>query len=192
MPNHLSLIFTADYYSLSKTLQKEVYKEYYSLVYPIIYFILQEYQATEDMIQESFLRSIDKAAQLHDHTRMEAWLKMVARTVSLNFLRKLKRNRNELDSDDVFTSREPPESLIYPSLEDEVEANLLKEDIRRYMGVLKPEYRQLIEMRWYSNLSYKEIAMILGTTESIVRQKLYRAREAVKQRLQDDWGNHHE
>lgn len=190
MSTHLSLLFTSDYYTLPKSLQKEIYREYYKLVYPIIYFILKEYPATEDMIQESFLRAIEKAPQLQDHTRMEVWLKMVARTVSLNFLRKLKRNRNELDSDDVFTSREPPDSLIYPSLEEEVEVNLLKEDIRKYMGVLKPEYRQLIEMRWHSNLSYKEIASILGTTESIVRQKLYRARESVKQKLQEDWGNY--
>lgn len=189
MPIHLPLLFTSDFYSLAKPLQREVYKEYYTLVYPIIYFIVQDYQVTEDMIQESFLRSIDKANQLQDLSKQEAWLKMVARTVSLNYLRKLKRNRNELESDDVFTSREPPQSLIYPSLEAEVEANLLKEDIRKYMVLLKPEQRQLIEMRWYSNMSYKEISLVLNTTESIVRQKLYRARECVKQRMQEDWGS---
>jgi RNA polymerase sigma-70 factor, ECF subfamily len=188
MAGHLSLLFTKDFHSLPEPVQQNVYRDYYKLVYPLIFYIVKEYPATEDIIQESFLRAIEKAPQLQDINRLEAWLKMLARNVSLNFLRKLKRNRNELDTDAVFTNREPPERLVYSLLEEEVEAKLLKEDIIRYMSVLKPEYRQLIEMRWNSNLSYKEIATALGMTENVVRQKLYRARESVKQKLQEDWG----
>ncbi|MNF09359.1 RNA polymerase sigma factor [compost metagenome] len=68
-----------------------------------------------------------------------------------------------------------------------MEVNLLKEDIRKYLSLLKPEYRQLIEMRWYSNLSYREMAAALGTTENVVRQKLYRARETVRDKLKENW-----
>lgn len=188
MASHLSLLFTRDFYSLPEPVQQNVYKDYYKMVYPLIFYIVKEYPATEDIIQESFLRSIEKAPQLQDLDRLEGWLKMLARNVSLNYLRKLKRNRNELDTEAVFTNKEPPERLVYSLLEDEVEAKLLKEDIVRYMNVLKPEYRQLMEMRWNSNLSYKEIAAALGLTESVVRQKLYRARESVKQKLQEEWG----
>lgn len=187
MASHLPLLFTKDFHSLPESVQQNVYREYYKLVYPLIFYIVKEYPATEDIIQESFLRAIEKAPQLQDLSRLEAWLKMLARNVSLNFLRKVKRNRNELDPGAVHTKREPSERLLYSVLEEEVEAKLLKEDIVRYMSVLKPEYRQLMEMRWNSHLSYKEIAAALGTTESVVRQKLYRARETVKQKLQEDW-----
>lgn len=187
MSKHLCLLLTTDYQSLPEDVQMEVYREYYRLVYPIIYFIVKEYPATEDMIQESFLRALEKVHQLQDESKLETWLKIVARTVTLNYLRTLTRNRNELESADVFAHRDISSSMRYPSPEEEVEANLLKEDIRRYMGVLKPEYRQLIEMRWYSEMSYKEIAGILGCSESKVRQKLFRAREAVRQKLKEDW-----
>jgi RNA polymerase sigma-70 factor, ECF subfamily len=188
MSKYLSLLFTKDFNALPPNVQQEVYREYYKMVYPIIYYIVKDYQATEDIIHEAFLRTIDKSQQLNHIGSVDSWLKMVARNVSLNFLRKLKRNRNELDNDSVFTNKEPPEHLIYSVLEEEVEAKVLREDIVKYMNMLKPEYRQMIEMRWGSNHSYKEIAEAMGTTESIVRQKLYRARESVKQKLHEEWG----
>lgn len=187
MSTYLSMLFTSDYISLPRATQQEIYKEYYKLVYPLIFFILKEYPATEDVIQESFLRTLEKAHQLQDLSRMEGWLRMVARSVSLNYLRKLKRNRNELETDEMFGSNGNPSGFVQSSLEEEVEANLMKEDIRRYLSLLKPEYRQLIEMRWYSNLSYKEMAAALGTTENVVRQKLYRARESVRDKLKENW-----
>ncbi|RAV04054.1 RNA polymerase sigma factor [Paenibacillus sp. YN15] len=187
MSVYLSMLFTSNYISLPKATQQEIYKEYYKLVYPVIFFILQEYPATEDVIQESFLRTLEKSYQLQDIRRMEGWLRMVARSVALNYLRKLKRNRTELETDEVFSGSGTPPGVVRPSLEEEVEANLMKEDIRKYLGLLKPEYRQLIEMRWYSNLSYREMAAALGTTENVVRQKLYRAREAVRDKLKENW-----
>lgn len=187
MSTYLSMLFTSDYVSLPISIQQEIYKEFYKLVYPQIFFILKEYPATEDVIQESFLRTLEKAHQLQDISRMEGWLRMVARSVSLNYLRKLKRNRTELDTEDMFEGNGAARGLVRPSLEEEVEANLMKEDIRTYLSLLKPEYRQLIEMRWYSNLSYREMAAALGTSENVVRQKLYRARESVRDKLREKW-----
>ncbi len=187
MSTYLSMLFTSDYMSLPRATQQEIYKEYYKLVYPLIYFILKEYPATEDVIQESFLRTLEKSHQLQDVRRLEGWLRMVARSVALNYLRKLKRNRTELETDEIFAGSGTPAGMVRPSLEEEVEVNLMKEDIRKYLDLLKPEYRQLIEMRWYSNLSYREMAAALGTTENVVRQKLYRARETVRDKLKENW-----
>lgn len=188
MSTILSLLFTKDFYGLPQTVQREVYREFYRLVFPMIFYIVKDYQASEDIIQESFLRAIDKAQQFNELGAPEAWLKAVARSVSLNYLRKFRRNRDELDPSGGTVIRETPDPWIHSVLEEEVEAKLLKEDILRYMDVLKPEYRQMIEMRWGSSLSYKEIAETMGLTENVVRQKLYRAREAMKRKLYKDWG----
>ncbi|WP_438444426.1 RNA polymerase sigma factor [Gorillibacterium sp. sgz5001074] len=188
MSNTLTLLFTKNFYEMPPDEQREVYMEYFRMVYPMVFFIVKDYQATEDIIQESFLRTLDRAGQLNDVGSAESWLRTVARNVTFNFLRKLKKNRNELDHGSVFSRREPPKNLIYACLEEEVEAQLLKEDIVQYMNLLKPEYRLLVELRSGRNCSYKEIALLLGTSESVVRQRLYRARESVKQKLRENWG----
>lgn len=187
MPNHLTLLFTSDFYSLPTHLQKEVYHDFYKLVYPLVYFIVKDHQAAEDIIQESFLRAIHKSLQLQDLDKLEVWLKALARSVTLNYLRKFKRARNELDGEDVLFSENSAAGYATP-IENEVEAKMMREAICRYVSVLKPEYRQLIAMRWNEQLTYKEMAAAMNTSEGVVRQKLFRAREAVKIKLEEEWG----
>lgn len=188
MSKHLTLLFTADFFELPPTLQREVYIEFYKLTYPLVYFILKDHQLAEDVIQESFLRVLDKSKQLDDIKKMESWIKTLSRNVAINFFRKLKKARNELGADDVFIYRMLSENGRQLSPDEEVEANLIRESIESYIHDLKPEYRQLIEMRWIGQLSYKEMAATLGIPENGVKQKLYRAREAIRAKLKEEWG----
>jgi RNA polymerase sigma-70 factor, ECF subfamily len=188
MPKHLILLFASDFHSLSHEQQLEVYKDFYVLVYPMVYFIVKDHGVTEDIMQEAFLRSINKSDQLHDWDKMEGWLKTLTRNVTLNFLRKIKRNREELETEEVFDEREvgvTSNNLI--PLEQEVEMKIMEESIVQYLAVLKPEYRQIFEMRWLNHMSYKEMAAILNVSEGIIKQRLFRAREAIKQKIDDDW-----
>lgn len=190
MSKYLVLLFTSDYYGLPPHLQQKVYHEFYQLVYPLIFFIVKDHGAAEDLIQESFLRAIRKSSQLQDLEKIDGWVKMLARNVTLNFLKKFNRNRNELDSGDVYDNEssrtDPPDPL--ESVDSQVELRMMRQAIGRYLNQLRPEYRQVIEMRWIHNMSYREIAAALQTTEGAVKQKLFRAREAVKLRFHDEWG----
>ncbi|WP_040950248.1 RNA polymerase sigma factor [Gorillibacterium massiliense] len=191
MSKHLVLLFTTDYYGLAPSLQQQVYYEYYHLVYPLIFFIIKDHGATEDIIQDSFMRAIRKSSQLQDLEKMEGWIKTLARNTTLNHIKKFSRNRNELDSNIVYLDVEHPYSSPTDPLEPvdkQVELRMMKQSIAFYMDQLRPDYRQIIEMRWIHDMSYKEIAATLRTTEGAVKQKLFRAREQVKQRLQNDWG----
>ncbi|WJH32366.1 RNA polymerase sigma factor [Paenibacillus sp. CC-CFT747] len=188
MPNHLVLLFTSNYYSLPRSLQQSIYYEFYQMVYPLIYFILKDHGTAEDIVQEAFLRAIRKADQLKDVDKLEGWIKTLARNVTLNHLRKFSRNREELDAEDVFQHRDPSLPNAALPVEEEVELRLMRQSIARYLDELKPDYRQMIEMRWIQNLSYKEMAAALNVTEGTVRQKLYRAREAIRHRFHEEWG----
>jgi RNA polymerase sigma-70 factor (ECF subfamily) len=188
MPKHLILLFASDFHSLPHEQQLEVYKDFYVLVYPMVYFIVKDHGVTEDIMQEAFLRSINKSDQLLDWDKMEGWLKTLTRNVTLNFLRKIKRNREELETEEVFDEREVGvTSNILVPLEQEVEMKIMEESIVQYLAVLKPEYRQIFEMRWLHHMSYKDMAIILNVSEGIIKQRLFRAREAIKQKIDDDW-----
>jgi RNA polymerase sigma-70 factor (ECF subfamily) len=190
MSGSLILLFTEDFMSLDKSVQEQVYQEFYLLVYRMVFFILRDHAAAEDIIQESFLRAIHKAPQLEEKDKLEAWLKKLTRNVTLNHLRKHKRNRDELEESDAFVVRETAVAIAEPParLEKEVELKLMREAIVRYINELMPSYRQIIAMKWIYNMSYKEMAAELELSEGAVRQRLYRAREAVRKKLAEEWG----
>ncbi|MCD1259715.1 sigma-70 family RNA polymerase sigma factor [Paenibacillus athensensis] len=193
MSKYLMHLFISDFYTLDKGIQEHVYQEFYILVYPMIYFILRDHAGVEDIIQEAFLRAVRKAPMLKERDKYESWLKKLTRNVTLNHLRKHKRNRDELDAEMIFVMKEaaPASDYLVP-LEKEVELKLMREAIVKYINQLSPSYRQIIAMKWIHNLSYKDMAAELGVTEGVVRQRLYRAREAVRQKLMEEWGVAHE
>jgi RNA polymerase sigma-70 factor (ECF subfamily) len=188
MPKHLILLFAADFHNLSFEQQLEVYKDFYVLVHPMVFFIVKDHGVTEDIMQEAFMRAIQKSGQLHDWDKMEGWLKTLTRNVTLNFLQKIKRNREELETKDVFEERNALDPCgVTTPLEQEVEMKIMEESIVQYLSQLKPEYRQIFEMRWLLHMSYKEMAAAMKVTEGIIKQRLFRAREVIKQKIDDDW-----
>jgi RNA polymerase sigma-70 factor (ECF subfamily) len=188
MSKYLILLFASEFHTLPNEQQLEVYKDFYVLVYPMVYFIVKDHGVTEDIMQEAFLRAINKSDQLLDWDKMDGWLKTLTRNVTLNFLQKIKRNREELEAEEVLDVREiGVTSSISTPIEQEVEMKIMQESIVRYLGDLKPEYRQIFEMRWLQHMSYKEMASVLNVSEGIIKQRLFRAREAIKQKIDDDW-----
>jgi RNA polymerase sigma-70 factor (ECF subfamily) len=188
MSKHLILLFASEFHTLPKEQQLEVYKEFYVLVYPMVYFIVKDHGVTEDIMQEAFLRAVNKSDQLLEWNKMDGWLKTLTRNVTLNFLQKIKRNREELEAEEMLEVRESGvSSNISTPIEQEVEMKIMEESIVSYLGNLKPEYKQIFEMRWLQHLSYKEMAASLNVSEGIIKQRLFRAREAIKQKIDDDW-----
>ncbi|MCR8634007.1 RNA polymerase sigma factor [Paenibacillus radicis (ex Xue et al. 2023)] len=188
MSKSILVLLTGDIRSLDPILQEQVYDQFYRLVYPKIMYIVRDHPAAEDIIQDTFINLIRKSPHDVEEGRIIAWLRTVARNATISYLRKNNNKRNELLSDDVYIDNAVSfMSTIHPSTEAEVEAKLMKEAIVHYIQQLKPIYRQVLHMRWVEQLSYKEMAERLDVSEEKIRQTLFRSREAVKRKLQDDW-----
>lgn len=187
MSNRLQLLLAADFNDISEPLQEEVYYEFYDLVYGQIMYVLRDHAAVEDIIQESFIKVITNKPIFDNENKLKAWLRVVSKNTTMNYLRKNKKYRNQIDVDRVFISEE--EMVVSSTnVEHQVESKMMEESITYYLEQLKPEYRQLIEYRWKHGLTYKEIADLLDTREDIVKQRLFRARESVKKMLYREWG----
>ncbi|WP_145047684.1 MULTISPECIES: RNA polymerase sigma factor [Paenibacillus] len=187
MANRLQLLLASDFHNLSPALQEEVYYEYYNMVHGLIVYIIKERAAAEDIIQEAFIKIIKNKPLFESELKLKAWLKVVTRNTAINYLRKNKNNRNQLDTDSVFIDMETINQTS-ASVETTVETQMMQESIEFYLSQLKPEYRVLIEMRWKDGLSYREMAEILNTSEEIVKQRLFRARGSIKKQLHKEWG----
>ena len=187
MANRLQLLLASDFHNLSPTLQEEVYYEYYNMVHGLIVYIIKERAAAEDIIQEAFIKIIKNKPSFENEVKLKAWLKVVTRNTAINYLRKNKNNRNQLDTDSVFIDMETINQTA-ASVESTVETQMMQESIEFYLEQLKPEYRVLIELRWKEGMSYREMAELLDTSEEIVKQRLFRARGSIKKQLHKEWG----
>ncbi|WFR60752.1 sigma-70 family RNA polymerase sigma factor [Paenibacillus amylolyticus] len=147
MANRLQLLLASDFHNLGSALQEEVYYEYYNMVHGLIVYIIKERAAAEDIIQEAFIKIIKNKPIFEDEVKLKAWLKVVTRNTAINYLRKNKNNRNQLDTDSVFIDIETMNQTA-ASVESMVETQMMEESIEYYLGQLKPEYRVLVELRW--------------------------------------------
>ncbi|OAB37104.1 RNA polymerase subunit sigma-24 [Paenibacillus macquariensis subsp. defensor] len=187
MSNNLNILVAADFSQISEELQEKIYYEYYEYVYGMIYCIVKDHATTEDIIQDAFIKIITKKPIFENEIKLKAWLKVVTRNTSINFLRKNKKHRNQLDIDSVYTYID--EVLQSPvSVEHSVESKMMEDSILTYINSLKPEFRVLIEYRWKQGLSYKEMSELLDLREDIIKQRLFRARENIKKMMHKEWG----
>ncbi|MNO12443.1 RNA polymerase sigma factor SigM [compost metagenome] len=186
MPERLDWLLAPNFYDLADNVQEEVYYAFYDLVYGTIYYIVKEHQATEDIIQDAFLKVVEKKPAFEHEIAMRAWLKTVARNTTINYLRKNKKYSCQLNTDDVYMNMDPVQAGV-PSVEQIVEIRLMEEAILSHLGGLKPEYRKMVEYRWKMGMSYKEIADQLDLCENIVKQRLFRTREGIKKMLFREW-----
>lgn len=187
MPERLEWLLGAEFQNLSDPIQEDVYYGFYDLVYGTIYYLVKDHQAAEDIIQDAFLKVVTKKPEFESVSGMKAWLKTVARNTTINYFRKNKKFRNHVDVESVYMDIEPI-NLLVPSVEQTVETKMMEEAILAYLNGLKPEYRQLIELRWKQGLSYREIGERMKLCENIVRQRLFRTREGIKKMLYREWG----
>ncbi|MBS5914547.1 MAG: RNA polymerase sigma factor [Paenibacillus macerans] len=186
MPNRLQCLLSANYSELDEDEQKQVYEAFYEWLYGTIYLIVNDHQATEDIIQEAFLKVMLKKPVFKAEASLRAWLRTVSRNMAITYLRKNKKYMQNLEQTSAIGELAAA-SWKDGSVEDSVETKLMEEAIVTYLRRLKPEYRIMVEYRWRLGLSYREIADKLGVCENIVRQRLFRTREGIKKKLYNEW-----
>lgn len=144
-----------------------LYNRYKAPVYAFCVKMLLDRAAAEDVLQETFVRVYENRERLTRPGSFKAWLFTIARNQCLNQLRR--QNRQVSLGDTELPSRgETPFSQLMKSEQVEL--------VNTYLGQLKPEYREVIVLREYQNLTYEEIAAVTRNTVSSVKSRLFKAR----------------
>jgi RNA polymerase sigma-70 factor, ECF subfamily len=191
MQKNLLLLLSSNFHTLNPSLQEQIYREFYLFLYNPIHFMIHDHSATEDIIQETFILTLKKCPEVESEEHMKAWVKVVCKNLTINYLRKIKKARNDVSLDSQ-RSNEILAPVAANSVEQEVEAKSLEERISHHLLGMKPEQRNIIELKWKKGLSYKEIAVEIHDTENAVKHKLNRARNYLKKKLFKEWGSRDE
>lgn len=152
----------------------EIYVRYRSCVYDYSLRFTRDPEAAEDTVQETFLRMYSALAGLRDDMLLRVWLLSIARNFLLNS-RRNKRLIDRLHHEPLSTDDSPFDAILR-------EENSLT--VRSLVESLHPALREVVVLREYEGLSYRDIAAITGISEENVAIRIFRARKAIAARLE--------
>jgi RNA polymerase sigma-70 factor, ECF subfamily len=136
-----------------------------------------DHEAAADMVQDAFVRAYVALASCRDRARFRAWLFQTLRNRCLDYLKDARRKSVPLDEIASVSdgSADPGEC---------VERWQVQERIRRALGALPDQQREAFVLRHVEGLSYDAMADLLGASESALKMRVLRAREALASHLQ--------
>ncbi|WP_288981577.1 sigma-70 family RNA polymerase sigma factor [uncultured Flavobacterium sp.] len=139
---------------------------------------------TDDIVIETFAKAFDKIATYNPEYGFNTWLIAIAKNVHIDMLRKKKSSLfvDITDEEDQQAYRVADESA---SAEDEliIEQNLAQ--LLQYIKKLKPAYQEVIQMRYFQEMTYQEMADQLEEPLNNIKIKLLRAKKLLSEIIQE-------
>jgi RNA polymerase sigma-70 factor, ECF subfamily len=161
----------------------EWYQKYSDEIYRFILIMIGDHEQAKDLTHDTFLKAYNHLEHFKGETSDKNWLYRIARSITIDFMRKKKPIRYFADSFNAFPSNsESPEKIMQLG---EAESQLYQS-----LSKLKRSYREVIILRKIKELSIRETAEVLGWKESKVKTTLFRGLEALKIQLQKEGYDH--
>ena len=138
----------------------------------------------EDLVQETYLRALSAKNPLRPDSNYKSWLFTILRNIWLNELRRGRWTPQTLDTEvDGVASSIPASTDGDPHFQ--YVSKLKVEQVRDAIQQLPQEFREIIILREYDELSYQEIAEVLGCPAGTVMSRLARARSRLRNILSE-------
>ena len=138
-----------------------LYDEYVRDIYRFIYYKTHQKEVSEDLTSHVFMKALEKIQSFKgEKGKFRGWLYQIARNTVIDYYRTQKKTDNIEDAWDISSDDD---------VEQEVNKQFDKEELRKYLSQLKSEQRDIILMRLWQDMSYEEIALALGKSESNCR-----------------------
>lgn len=148
-------------------------------VYNLGYRLLGNSQDADDAAQETFMRAYTRLATYAPDGRFGAWLSAICSHWCIDTMRARGRRVQT-----VALGKVPESDRFISQLEGPEEWALIRasqDEVQGWLNALPPRYRTVLALRYFQDLSYNEIAEVLGEPVSTVRMRLFRARNLLAQ-----------
>ncbi|MGB6932030.1 MAG: RNA polymerase sigma factor [Acidobacteriaceae bacterium] len=168
-------------------LQALVQEYQYRLVRYFI-FLLGTRDQVDDLVQETWLRVLERGRSYDGESRFEPWLFAIARNLAIDHTRK--RRLFSLDSNDD-DERESASHSPISTAASPFEQAARTEDARHLaasLQLLQPVVREALVLRFQEELSLQEISQVVGASVSTISSRIYRGLAALRQQM--DGGAH--
>jgi len=161
---------------------RELVERYAPGLYRLAFSLVGNAADAEDVLQETFVGAFRHLPRFEQRASVRTWLSRILVRQAARHHRTRARLR--------AVRREGPAGSIGRSdverLEDRpVEETETRIDLLGALDALEPIHREVLSLREFQGLSYQEMAEVLGVPRGTVESRLYRARQALKEKLKD-------
>lgn len=146
-------------------------------LYSYILKIVKNEEIANDIFQETFIKIITtlKQGKYTENGKFGAWLTRIAHNLIIDFYRQ-EKSENNVSTDDETTNLLNRRDLCEENVEDLMINDQIRADVRKIIDALPEPQREVVMMRYYSDMSFKEIA---DTTGVSINTALGRMRYAI-------------
>lgn len=159
---------------------KKIYDECMQLLFKVSYRIVYDEEVAEDLVHDSLIKANEKELVFPSLDDAKFWLIRVVKNASLNYVKRKDREHKAY------------EKVLYEDHRtyDSGEVDLLKAEtikrIQECLDKLPKKLKEVIILREYGDLNYKEIGKVLGITEGNVKIRIFRAREQLEKLIGEE------
>ena len=146
-------------------------RKYQKPLYHLALRMTRDRDDAMDIVQGVFVKVYQRLDSYDDRHEFFSWIYRITINESINFTNRAKRSEE-------YQSGES--AVMAPTQETARSAEALGEEIVEAIEMLKPDYRMVIVLKHYHDLSYQEMADVLGVPEKTVKSRLFTARQQLK------------
>ena len=156
---------------------------YWNEVYAFMLKRTENETDAEDITIETFSKAFDKLATYNPEFQFNTWLIAIAKNVHIDILRKKKSSLFvEITDEEDYQAYNIADTT--PSAEDKLITEQNLSQLLQYIKELKPHYQEVIQLRYFQEMSYQEIANQLEEPLSNVKVKILRAKKLLAEIIQ--------
>ena len=136
-------------------------------IFSYIVFIVRNREVADDILQDTFLKAIQKL-QMRKYSptgKFNAWMIRIAHNAIMDYYRRQKaKHLIDAEGDDLLIAQMSDKEILETSREDLLANAQVMDDVRNMIDYLPEVQSEIVKMRYYQNLSFKEISEITGAS----------------------------
>ena len=152
-----------------------IYQQHAQTVYRYLLSLTRDEDLSEELTQETFYQAIRSSGRYDGSCKVTTGLCAIAKNVLQSYRRK-HPSHEDLETAD----------LVSPSAEQEADLTLSRVDLMRSVHALPEPYREVLYLRLFGDLPFREIGDIFGKPENWARVTFYRGKEKLRKEFTDN------
>ncbi len=164
---------------------EELVRRYQRPISAYVYRMVGNYESALDLTQEIFIKVYSSLRRYRSEFKFSTWIYKIAHNAAIDHLRRTATREQSLVMGPENDQFDLPLESKRPSPEQESERKERRGEIESVVRALPSNYRELIILRHSQDLSYEEIVEVTGLPLGTVKNRLFRAREMMRQQFVD-------
>jgi RNA polymerase sigma-70 factor (ECF subfamily) len=163
----------------------EIFNSYWEYLYSFQLKRTTNKELAEEISIMAFARAFDRIETFDSSYDFKTWLSTISKNIQIDLIRK-KNKKSAIKTISMDDDYEASNTNTHPSPEEILITNQSIETLLSNIKTLKQDYRKILKLRFFEDLSYKEISKKLDQPINTIKVKLLRAKNLLTEKTQKD------